>query len=364
MNKKMDANFITGIKADRSYGFSVYERDIYEGIKDKVNFNIISMNSLNFPVGRTLSRNLSLYFLYTIYLKLKIKNDAIKHITTQKNAFVLNVINPEKSIVTCHDIIPHMFNEFSGVRRFLFDLSVKGMRKADKIIAVSESTKRDLINYLNFPEDKIKVVYESINTDKFKPADNAREKLKKKGFDFGDGRIILYVGLDKPTKNIPELIKAFYKLKKVVTDVKLIKVGGYEWKSERIKILDLIKDLNLEKDILFFENVSGEVLPLFYSASDVFVFPSLYEGFGLPPLEAMACGCPVIASNKASIPEVVGDAGILVEPDEDNLFKSMFNLLKDKRLIKELSKKGLEQAKKFSLEKECEETLKIYEKLR
>jgi len=170
--------------------------------------------------------------------------------------------------------------------------------------------------------------------------------------------------LDKPTKNIPTLIKAFYKLKKAMNDVKLIKIGSYEWKSERIKILNLIKHLNLEKDVLFFENVSEEILPLFYNASDVFVFPSLYEGFGLPVLEAMACGCPVIASNKASIPEVVGDAGILVEPDEDSLFNSMFNLLKDENLRKEFSKKGLEQAKKFSLEKECEETLKIYKNLK
>ncbi len=364
MNKKISVNFITGIKADRSYGFSVYENNLYNALKNKVNFNIISMNSLPLPIGRTLNRNLSLYLLYPFYLRHKIKNNKVTHITTQKNAFALNFINPWKSVVTCHDIIPYIFTEFSGVRRFLFDLSVKGMQKADKIIAVSKSTKKDLINYLDFPEDKINVVYESINPDKFKPIDSAREKLKEKGFDFGDNRIILYVGLDKPTKNIPALIKAFYKLKKVMDDVKLIKIGGYEWKSERTKILNLIKELNLEKDVLFFENVSGEILPLFYNACDIFVFPSLYEGFGLPVLEAMACGCPVIASNKASIPEVVGDAGILFEPDEDNLFNSMFNLLSDESLRKELSKKGLEQAKKFSLEKECEETLKIYEKLK
>jgi len=358
----IDVNFITGIKADRSYGFSVYENNLYKGLKDKVNFNVISMKSLPLPIGRTLNRNLSLYSLYPIYLKLKIKNNAVTHVTTQKNAFVLNFINPEKSIVTCHDIIPHIFNEFKGTRKSLFDLSVKGMKKADKIIAVSKSTKRDLVAYLNFPEEKIDVIYESVNVDKFKPIENAREKLKEKNLDFGNKKIILYVGLDKPTKNIPTLIKAFYKLKKAMNDVKLIKIGSYEWKSERIKILNLIKHLNLEKDVLFFENVSEEILPLFYNASDVFVFPSLYEGFGLPVLEAMACGCPVIASNKASIPEVVGDAGILVEPDEDDLFNSMFNLLKDENLRKELSKKGLEQAKKFSLEKECEETLKIYEK--
>lgn len=356
----IDVNFITGIKADRSYGFSVYERDLYEGLKDKVNFNVISMNALNLHVGRTLNRNLSLYSLYPLYLKFKIKNTCIKHITTQKNAFVLNFINPEKSIVTCHDIIPHIFDEFKGMRKFLFDLSVKGMRKADRVIAISKSTKRDLADYLNFPEEKIDVVYRSINLKNFKKIVDAKEKLKEKGFDFGNSKIILYVGLDKPTKNIPKLIKAFYKLKKTVNDVKLIKVGGYEWKSERIKIMDLIKELNLEKNVLFFENVSGDVLPLFYSASDVFVFPSLYEGFGLPPLEAMACGCPVIASNISSIPEVVGDAGILVEPDEDNLFKSMFNLLKDESLQRDLSKKGLERVKKFSLEKECEETIKIY----
>lgn len=364
----VDVNFITGIKADRSYGFSVYERNLYEGLKDKVNFNVIAMKALPLLISRSLNRNFSLYFLYPFYLKFylkfKSKKNAINHITTQKNAFVLNFMNPEKSVVTCHDIIPYIFNEFKGMRKFLFDLSVKGMRKADKIIAVSESTKNDLIKYLNFPENKIEVIYESVNTYEFKLIENAREKLKEKGFDFGDNKLILYVGLDKPTKNIPELIKAFYKLKKLIPNVKLIKIGGYEWKSERIKILKLIKDLNLEKDVLFFENINKENLVLFYNTADIFVFPSLYEGFGLPVLEAMACGCSVIASNKASIPEVVGDAGILIEPNSDNLFKSMFNLLKDKGLRKELSKKGLEQAKKFSLEKECEKTLKVYEKLK
>lgn len=360
----IDVNFITGIKADRIYGISVYEKNLYEGLKDKVNFNVISINSLPLPIGRTFSRNFSLYFLYPFYLKLKIKKDTIKHITAQKNAFVLNFINPEKSIVTCHDIIPYIFYKFKGIRRFLFDLSVKGMKKADKIIAVSESTKNDLINYLNIPKEKIQVIYEAVDTTRFKPIENAKEKLKKMGFDFGNNRLILYVGIDKPTKNIPELIKAFYKLKKVFPKVKLIKIGSYEWKSERIKILNLIKNLNLENDVLIFDNVTAENLPLFYNSADVFVFPSLYEGFGLPVLEAMACGCPVIASNKASIPEVVRDGGILIEPNENNLFESMLNLLTDESLRKEISRKGLERANKFSLEKECIETLKIYAEMK
>ena len=355
-------NFITGIQTGGDYGFSVYERNLYNGLKDKINLNAISMHPIQIPVNRTLRDNFSLYFLYPIFIKSKIKNNAINHITTQKNAFILNFINPEKSVVTCHDIIPYIFKEFGGIRRFLFNLSVRGMRKADKIIADSESTKNDLISYLNFPGDRIEVIHISVDNKKFRPIKNAREKLKEYGFDFGDDKLVLYVGLDKPTKNIPTLIRAFYKLKKKIKNVKLIKVGCYEWKSERMKILNLIKELDLEKDIIFTEHINDEILPLFYNAADVFVFPSLYEGFGIPPLEAMTCGCPVIASNTSSIPEVVGDAGILVNPgDIDGFFNSLSNILTDKEMGAVLSKRGLERARKFSLKKEVEETMRIYE---
>ena len=189
-----------------------------------------------------------------------------------------------------------------------------------------------------------------------------KKRLRKYNIDFKNNKIILYVGLDKPTKNICTLIRAFYELKKKIKNVKLIKVGGYEWKSERIKILKLIRELKLIEDIIFTGYVNDEDLPLFYNVADVFIFPSLYEGFGLPILEAMSCGCPVIASNVASISEVVGDAGILIDPLDVNGFtNAMYDILTNNDLRTKLSKRGLKQAKKFSLDDECKKTIKIYQ---
>ena len=175
----MQVNFITGIKFAKSHGFSVYEKNLYNNLKNKIDFNVISIRPVQIPVSRTLQNNFSLYTIYPLLVKLKSNKDAITHITAQKNAFVLNFINPKYSIVTCHDIIPHIFKEFEGIRKYLFGLSVKGMHKSDKIITVSNSTKNDLINYLNFKEDKIKVIHESIDTNRFKPIKNAKKKIKE-----------------------------------------------------------------------------------------------------------------------------------------------------------------------------------------
>ena len=132
-----------------------------------------------------------------------------------------------------------------------------------------------------------------------------------------DTPFILFVGTLEKRKNVPTLLKSFYKLKKCKIEHKLVIVGGKGWKYT--KIFDLIEEFNLKGDVIFTDYVSDEYLVKFYNAADLFVYPSLYEGFGLPPLEAMACGCPVITSNTSSLPEVVGDAGIMIDPNDIDL---------------------------------------------
>jgi glycosyltransferase involved in cell wall biosynthesis len=144
------------------------------------------------------------------------------------------------------------------------------------------------------------------------------------------------------------------------TAYKLVIVGGKGWKYD--DIFRNIEALNLQEDVIFTGYVPKEDLVKFYNLADLFVYPSLYEGFGLPPLEAMACGCPVITSNTSSLPEVVGDAGIMVNPyDVNELVKVMYEVLTNEGLKKELSKKGLERAKLFDWKKTAEETWKAYE---
>lgn len=228
------------------------------------------------------------------------------------------------------------------------------------IITISEYIKQELINYLKISESRITVIYEGVNHEKYKRLSKNDEIMKKYSIP-EDRRMILCVGSEHPRKNFPTLIKAFHKLKKKYGDVKLVKVGSPQWKGARGELLKLIKELNLQNVIIFTGYVSEEDLPGIYNVADLFVFPSFYEGFGLPPLEAMACGCPVITSNTSSIPEVVGDAGIMVDPyDVDGLADAMYEVLTNESLREDMIKRGLKRAKMFSWEKCARETLKVY----
>jgi glycosyltransferase involved in cell wall biosynthesis len=282
------------------------------------------------------------------------------HITENPTIF-LKLKNCKK-ITTIHDIMPYIFQKnyhlaLRCTHKFITPLTLK---TSDKIISVSQHTKNDLIKYFKIPEDKIKVIYEAAN-ENYKPLkENEMNKIKQKynlNYPF-----ILYVGGLAPNKNVERLIKALYKLKKQGIKHKLIITGvkRYKYKS----IFETIDKLNLQKDVIFTGYVPDEDLPALYNAADLFVYPSLYEGFGLPPLEAMQCGTPVITSNTSSLPEVVGDAGIMVNPYNVNeLANKMYEVLTNDGLKEELSKKGLERAKLFSWKKCAEEHLKVYEEV-
>ena len=171
---------------------------------------------------------------------------------------------------------------------------------------------------------------------------------------------ILYVGGLEPRKNVDGIITSFYKLKTRGVIHKLVIVSATKGHYYD-KILRMIKKLKLEKEVIFTGYVQPDDLPKVYNAADLFVFPSFYEGFGLPPLEAMACGCPVITSNTSSLPEVVGDAGIMVDPHHaEGLADAMHKVLNNDGLKQDMIKRGLKRAKMFSWEKAAKKTLKIY----
>lgn len=258
-----------------------------------------------------------------------------------------------KNILTIHDVVPLIDHNISnnGLVDYFHTLK-KEISKIDMFIAVSEHTKKDIIKHLDVPEHKIRVIYEAADESYRYVQDHSIIK-NKYGFD----KYILFVGTLEPRKNIPNLIKAFSKLKSC--DYKLVIVGKKGWKYE--EIFKLVESLSLSDRIEFLGYISDKELPALYSAATLFVYPSLYEGFGLPPLEAMACGSPVIVSNKSSLPEVVGDAGILIEPEDiDGIADAMKRIIQQPLLRKELSEKGLQQAKKFSWTRCAQETIGIY----
>lgn len=269
-----------------------------------------------------------------------------------------------KIIVTVHDLISMHFpkNLPYASRMFYSKWMPFSYRKADKIIAISEDTKRDIVTRLNIPEAKIQVIHSAVS-DSFSPV---RDKKKldevKRKYKTGD-EYILDVGTLEPRKNLPFLVKAYHqaiKDRKITHNLVLSGKKGWYYKD----LFRLVKDLNLENRVIFAGYVAEEDLPALYSAASLFVFPSLYEGFGFPPLEAMACGTPVISSNTSSLPEVIGEAGILLLPENEAIWANkIIEVLENSAMSSELSQKGLIQAKKFSWEKTAEKTIEVYQEV-
>lgn len=267
-------------------------------------------------------------------------------------------------IVTIHDIIPVLFPQFLSSQRakwyarFILRTAVK---KADLIIAVSENTKKDLIRHLNVPEEKIRVIYQGVGPEFKKIKDAASLTECKKRYTLPD-KFILFVGNIRPHKNVYNLVKAFLELRAVgKISHKLVLVGKKDLRFPEIRELFNLIEKNKE-DIIYLGEIREEDLVSIYNLSDLFVFPSLYEGFGFPPLEAMACGVAVIAMRSSSMSEVIGYGGMLIDPDEpDALTNAIEKVSGDESLKEELGKKGINRSSRFSWDKTVTDTLKVYE---
>jgi len=266
-------------------------------------------------------------------------------------------------VTTIHDLIPLIYPEDLPSRMsriYCYIMMKAAARKSRRVIANSYYTRRDIVRYLKIPEAKVKVIYEGVN-ENYHPVENERRLRKVKERYKTSEKFIFYIGQWKPHKNVLGLMKAFHKLKiKTGIPHKLV-IGGR--KDPRYpEIPALARDLELEEDIIFPGYIPEEDLPALYSAAELFVFPSLYEGFGLPVLEAMACGSPVVSSNTSSLPEIAGDAAIFVNPcSVEEIAQAMQEVLKNGRLREKLVQKGLERARLFTWEKTGRETLRVYE---
>jgi len=244
-------------------------------------------------------------------------------------------------------------------RWFLTLMMPRFLQAADTVIAVSECTKRDAVRLYGLDEAKIRVICEGVNS-RFRPASPEAMAVAWARYGLPE-RYILCVGTIEPRKNLNTLMEAFatLKVRPATCDLRLVIVGKKGWLYKGF--FRRLRELGLEGEVVFPGFVPDEDLPALYSAAELFVFPSLYEGFGLPPLEAMACGTPVIASNTSSVPEVVGEAGILVEPrDVRVLAGAMERVLMDEGKQREMRDKGLQQAARFSWERAARETLQVY----
>ena len=330
-------------------------KEKYEIKKDfkSENFYIVVKRLPNRIYNYTVQRFLPVEFLYG-------KFDLIH---------TLHIFSPlslySKQIITIHDLTPLINPNWflqSDSEKFKFIIS-KAIKRVEKIIADSYSTKKDIINFFNVNSGKIEVIHLAAD-EIYRPIENkeAIDYVKKK---YGiNQKYIFFVGTVEPRKNIPVLIDAFTIIKEKFPEYKLVICGQIGIKSEIFyKKMQEIPE-NVKKDIILTGYVPVLELPYLYNGCEVFVYPSLYEGFGLPVLEAMSCGVPVITSKTSSLPEVVGDAGILVNPENcEEIVEAILFVLDNENMRKTLSKKGLERAKLFSWENTAKKTLDVYKTL-
>jgi glycosyltransferase involved in cell wall biosynthesis len=267
-----------------------------------------------------------------------------------------------KIVTTFYDFapyrVPDLFPKLSTAKlKTLYRFAAK---KSDRIIAVSESTKKDVHDILGYPSEKITMVYNGIDNRFFKNEEYSVDDLKKGYGIFG--KYILFLGTLEPRKNLSRVLEAFAKFKdsyQGTFDYQLVVAGKKGWLTE--EYFQQAQDRGIENDVVFTGYVGGDELKPLYSGAEFFVMPSHYEGFGQTIVEAMACGAPCLVSNVSSIPEIAGEAGYFVNPiDTDGIAKGMAELAGNKELREKLSAAGREQAKKFSWEKCAEETLEVY----
>jgi len=266
-----------------------------------------------------------------------------------------------RSVVTIHDCIHLMFPQYLP-NRAAYAYARASMwtaaHRSDRILTVSEASKRDILHLFNVRPEKIVVVYNAIDEHfRTEPSEEHVARVRER-YQL-DHKFVLYVGNIKPHKNLVRLIEAFSQLRRDHDDLKLLIIGDEISKLPALR--RAVHSHKLHKHVRFLGYLKDDTLSVLYRLASVFVFPSLYEGFGLPPLEAMASGTPVVTSNISSLPEVTGDAAVLVDPyDVDSIVDGMRRVLDDPALAAELSRRGLIRAREFSWERSVEKTLAVY----
>jgi len=280
-------------------------------------------------------------------------------------AYVQPLLATCRSVVTVHDLsfvlMPEAFRPAN--RLYLALLTRLSVRRADRVVAVSESTRQDVIRLLGVPGEKVAVVHHGIEPE-FRPLPDAGRVEQFRRSRGLPERYVLYVGTLEPRKGVPTLLRAYALARRELgIEHRLVLAGGKGWGYGQI--FGLVDELGLRDDVLFPGFVPLHELPLWYNGASLFAYPSRYEGFGMPVVEAMACGTPVVTSRSSSLPEVVGDAGVLVEPgDVPGLAAALARVLGDDDYRDDLRRRGLERATRFSWDEAARRTVEVYRSCR
>jgi glycosyltransferase involved in cell wall biosynthesis len=364
VNLRIGINAVSAHK--RTTGLGVYTREVSRGILKKHDNTVVytlsdeikkSWQQKTRLVTPIISPNLGtvghglrqIWYQSVLPLRLSMDKIDVLYSTVQEG-----ILRPSVSqVITIHDMVSFKFPEFYPKLKY-YDRFIlpRLLRSCKAVICVSESTKQDVLDNFDLKGIPIHTVYGGIDRKRYYPRDGRNVYRKYALEDF-----ILYVGDIKPHKNLGRAVEAFNKLRP--KGMKFVCAGQ---KTQRFfpQIKNLVKELKLEDKMVFLDYVPEEDLPYLYSGARAFIFPSLHEGFGLPPLEAMASGTPVVVSNTTSLPEVCGDAACYVDPyDVESIAEGIHKILSNKDFRDNLAKKGLERARVFSWETTASKILDI-----
>jgi glycosyltransferase involved in cell wall biosynthesis len=269
-------------------------------------------------------------------------------------------------VVTVHDIIPYLLRRNRQLSAYAhpphrwFDaLAVKGLKRADALLAVSSWTKRTLIEQLGIPAARIHVVHSGVDATQFRPLVVPPAFYQR--YRLAEGpRYVLYVGSEDPRKNLEMLFAAFGRLRQIEPDVRLLKIGPPQMAPQRSRLLRVAAARGIESAIDWIDQVPDQDLPYFYSLATVSVLPSLYEGFGFPALEAMACGSPLVCADAAALPEVGGGACVLCPPTAMGLYRALRGVVNDPQRRQWLSEAGQQRAAQFTWQGTAEAVSDVY----
>jgi len=268
-----------------------------------------------------------------------------------------------KTILTVHDLSYVQAPETTHpiLKRYLDQVVPWSVKRANHIIVDSTATRQDLIDIYNTPPEKVSVLLSGVDP-RFQRSSNTHIDLVRQKYNIGDNRYIFSIGTVQPRKNYGRIVEALHHLGNEFSDVKLVIAGGKGWLDS--PIYETVERLDMHERVMFAGFVDDEDVPALYSGATITAYPSLYEGFGFPILESMACGTPVVTSNVSSMPEVAGNAALLVDPYDVNALSNSLRELLTKPVLRErLITLGYAQAEKFTWQQAAQNLLSIYERV-